>query len=213
MPLSLNNSKDIVANSISIIKGNRTIDVLESIDAVTGHAPSTLNTLEKLATAMNNDPAFFTTLSTSIGNKADKSNTYTQIVTNGLLDKKVDDTEMTDYALKTYVTTAVGTKQATLTTGTAVTNSQAILSGSIIKTIVPGTGISLSSDANGIIVTGTDAYDKANIDGKTTTINTNVTAKQATLSNGTEVTNSKTLLFGNIIKKHITRYQYEFLIR
>ena len=200
MPISLNNSKDIVANSVSIIRGNRTIDLVETIDAVQGFAPSTLNSLEKLATAMNNDPAFFTTLSTSIGNKADKSTTYTKTSMDAFLNAKVDDTEMTDDALKTYVTTAVGTKQATLTTGTAVTNSQAILSGSIIKTIVPGTGISLSSDANGIIVTGTDAYDKSNIDGKITTINTNVAAKQATLSNGTEVTNSKTLLFGNIIK-------------
>ena len=121
MPLSLNNSKDIVANSISILKGNRTIDVLETIDAVQGFAPSTLNSLEKLATAMNNDPAFFTALSTSINDKADKSTTYTQSVTNGLQDKKVDDTEMTDYALKTYVTTAVGTKQATLSNGTAIT--------------------------------------------------------------------------------------------
>ena len=42
-----------------------------------------------------------------------------------------------------------------------------------------------------------DAYDKANIDGKITTINTNVTAKQATLSNGETVENSKTLLVGN----------------
>ena len=83
MPLSLNNSKDIVANSISIIKGNRTVDVLETIDAVTGLAPSTLNSLEKLAKAMNDDPAFFTAVST-----------------------------------------AIGTKQATLTTGTAVTGSQ-----------------------------------------------------------------------------------------
>ena len=58
MPLSLSNSKDIVANSISIIKGNRTIDVLETIDAVSGLAPETLNSLEKLATAMNNDSSF-----------------------------------------------------------------------------------------------------------------------------------------------------------
>ena len=58
MPLSLNNRKDIVANSISIIKGNRTIDVLETIDAVSGLAPETLNSLEKLATAMNNDSNF-----------------------------------------------------------------------------------------------------------------------------------------------------------
>ena len=72
MPLSLNNRKDIVANSISIIKGNRTIDVLETIDAVSGLAPETLNSLEKLATAMNNDPGFFTTLSTDIDAKQDK---------------------------------------------------------------------------------------------------------------------------------------------
>ncbi len=61
MPLSLNNSKDIVANSISILQGNRTIDVLETIDAVSGLVPETLNSLEKLATAMNNDSSFFTT--------------------------------------------------------------------------------------------------------------------------------------------------------
>ena len=91
MPLSLNNSKDIVANSISVLKGNRTIDVLETIDAVQGLAPDTLNSLE-LATAMNNDPAFFTALSPAIENK-----------------------------------------QATLSNGTAVTDSQAILSGNKIK--------------------------------------------------------------------------------
>ena len=46
MPLSLNNSKDIVANSISIIKGNKTVDLIESLDAVTGLAPETLSSLE-----------------------------------------------------------------------------------------------------------------------------------------------------------------------
>ena len=69
MPLSLNNSKDIVANSISVLKGNRTIDVLETIDAVQGFAPSTLNSLEKLAKAMNDDPNFFTALSNAINTK------------------------------------------------------------------------------------------------------------------------------------------------
>ena len=113
MPLSLNNSKDIVANSISVLKGNRTIDVLETIDSLSGLAPETLNSLEKLATALNNDSVFFTTVTTALGNKADTSTTYTQSVTNDLLDAKVDDTEMADYALKTYVTTAVSTKQAT----------------------------------------------------------------------------------------------------
>ena len=92
MALSLTNSKDIVANSITVIKGNRAIDLLETIDAVTGLAPDTLNSLEKLAKAMNDDPVFFTALSSAIDNK-----------------------------------------QATLSNGTAVTNSQAILSANKIK--------------------------------------------------------------------------------
>ncbi len=109
MPLSLNNSKDIVANSISILKCSRTIDVLEALDAVSGLAPDTLNSLEKLATALNNDSGFFNTVTTALDSKADKSTTYTQSVTNGLLDAKVDDTEMANYATTatTYTRTAV----------------------------------------------------------------------------------------------------------
>ena len=60
MPLSLNNSRDIVANSIALNKGDQTIDVLETINNVTGIAPETLNSLEKLATSLNNDPFFLT---------------------------------------------------------------------------------------------------------------------------------------------------------
>ncbi len=36
MPLSLNNRKDIVADSISIIKGNTVVDVLAALEAATG---------------------------------------------------------------------------------------------------------------------------------------------------------------------------------
>ena len=112
MPLSLNNSKDIVANSISIIKGNKTIDLIESLDAVQGLAPETLNSLEKLATALNNDSSFLNSVTTALNNKADKSTTYTQSVVNGLLDAKVDDTEMANYATiaTTYTRTAVDQK-------------------------------------------------------------------------------------------------------
>ena len=39
MSVSLNNSKDIVANNIGIIKGNKTIDVVEAISVVQGLAP------------------------------------------------------------------------------------------------------------------------------------------------------------------------------
>ena len=98
MAISLNDSKDIVANSLSIIKGNRTIDVLETIDAVQGLAPETLNSLEKLANALNGDSTFFQTVSTAISNKADTVTTYNKDTVNNLLDTKVDDTEMTNYA-------------------------------------------------------------------------------------------------------------------
>jgi hypothetical protein len=207
MPISLDNSKDIVANTVSIIRGNRTIDLVETIDAVQGFAPETFNSLEKLATAMNNGPSFSTALSTAIGDKADKSTTYTRSATNDLLDAKVDDTEMKDYALKTDVTSSLNTKQATLSTGTASTGSQAILSGTTIKTIVPGTGVSLSSDVNGITVTGIDAHNKTKqqlVFLKTKANSSDVTAslnnKQETLNTGTAVTGSQAILSGTTIK-------------
>ncbi len=40
--VSLSNCKDIAANSLSIIKGNKTVDVLDTIDAGQGLAPETL---------------------------------------------------------------------------------------------------------------------------------------------------------------------------
>ena len=194
MPLSLNNSKDIIANSISILKGNRTIDVLETIDAVSGLAPETLNSLEKLATAMNNDPGFFTTLSTDIDAKQDKLITSSIPANTGRL-FETDSTNFrainvstplsitatrSDYltiASDTYdkanidgklttINTNITNKQATLSNGTTATNSKAILFGNIIKNIVPGTNISLTSDDNNITITGIDAYDKTNIDGR-----------------------------------------------
>ena len=119
MPLSLNNSKDIVANSLSIIKGNKTIDVLETIDAVQGLAPETLNSLEKLANALNGDSTFFQTVSTAISNKADTATTYNKTVVNSLLDAKVHDAEMTNYATTatTYTRTDVDTKFTNIIAG------------------------------------------------------------------------------------------------
>ncbi len=55
MPVCLNNSKDIVASSVSVIEGNKTIDVLETIDVAQGLAPDTQNSLENLANALIGD--------------------------------------------------------------------------------------------------------------------------------------------------------------
>ena len=106
-------------------------------------------------------------------NPTTTTTTYTDDMIDDILDAKVDDTEMIDYALKTYVTDAVGVKQATLSAGTTVTNAQASLSGTKIKNIVPGTGISMTADANNITITG-----------------------QAALSAGTTITNAQAILSG-----------------
>jgi hypothetical protein len=53
-------------------------------------APATLDTLQELATALGNDPNFATTIATQLGNKADKSTTYTKTEVDTLLADKAD---------------------------------------------------------------------------------------------------------------------------
>jgi len=79
MPVSLSNSKDIVANSISVIKGNKIIDVLETVDSVKGLAPDTLDSLEKLATALNNNPTYYTSVSNALDGKASTNYVNTEL--------------------------------------------------------------------------------------------------------------------------------------
>ena len=72
MPVSMNNNRDIVATSVSILKSNTTLDVDNQ----------------------------FTITSNILDTKADKNATYTIAIANELLDAKVDDTEMVNYATK-----------------------------------------------------------------------------------------------------------------
>ena len=74
------------------------------------------NSLEKLATALNNDSGFFTTVKNALDSKANTSTTYTRLATNLLLDAKVDDTEMANYA----TTAAVDQKITDLVGGAPV---------------------------------------------------------------------------------------------
>jgi len=79
MPVSLSNSKDIVANSISVIKGNKIIDVLETVDSVKGLAPDTLDSLEKLASALNNNPTYYTSVAEALDAKASTNYVNTEL--------------------------------------------------------------------------------------------------------------------------------------
>ena len=58
MPVSLANSIDIIANSVSIVQNNRSVIILDLISQITGLAPETLNTLQKLVESINNDNTF-----------------------------------------------------------------------------------------------------------------------------------------------------------
>ena len=59
MSLSLTNRLDIVANSFSILTDNGPVNIVDKIqEDITGLPPETLNTLEELADAIGNNPAF-----------------------------------------------------------------------------------------------------------------------------------------------------------
>ena len=176
MPISLNNSKDIVANSVSIIRGNRTIDLVETTDAVQGFAPETLNSLEKLATAMNNDHGIFTTLSTDEDAKQDKFITSSLPANAG----RLFDTDSTNF-----------------------------------RAINVSTPLSITATRSDYLTITSDTYDKANIDGKITTVNntldtqattTAVNAKQYKIILGTSSTGSQALF--NTTTSKLKKYRW-----
>ena len=66
MPVSLSNSIDIVANSVSLIGEDSFDNILDlflkktdAIQQIIGVPPETLNTIQKLAESINNDGTFF----------------------------------------------------------------------------------------------------------------------------------------------------------
>jgi hypothetical protein len=82
--VSLTNSKDIVANSISVIDKTKVIDLkellLSKLDAtndIVGLPIETLNSLQKLAESINSDSDFYNTMMKEINLKSDT--TYVNI--------------------------------------------------------------------------------------------------------------------------------------
>ena len=76
MPVSLTNSKDIVANSISVIDYNNVVNIMDVIGqinniitVIVGNPPLTMNTLEKISQAINNDPQFYNVIINMINSR------------------------------------------------------------------------------------------------------------------------------------------------
>ena len=88
MPVALTNSKDIVANSVSIVDYNKVVDIMGLIGEISsvityviGKPPVTMNTLEKIYQAINNDPQFYRMIVSMINFKLHSttiSNYYTK---------------------------------------------------------------------------------------------------------------------------------------
>ena len=81
MPVSLSNSIDIIANYVSIVQDYRVVNILDLISQITGLAPETLNTLQKLAESINNDNTFYNTINNKLTKKANSPDVYTKLQT------------------------------------------------------------------------------------------------------------------------------------
>ena len=80
--VSLSGVKEIIADTISLQEGSKIVNIKEKfydkstvntmLSSVVGLPPNTLNSLEKVSTALNGDPNFFTSVN---DNFKDKQNT------------------------------------------------------------------------------------------------------------------------------------------
>ena len=75
----MTNLNDIKATSVSIVQNNRLVNILDLISQITGLAPETLNTLQKLAESINNDNTFYNTINNQLSKKANSADVYTKI--------------------------------------------------------------------------------------------------------------------------------------
>ena len=127
--LSLTNSRDIKCNSIFLNYNNDIKNILDifsfksDISDITGLPPSTLNTLQELAAALNNNPDFFNyvnqqlLLKRNISDSYDKTyiNTlinlyYTKTQSDALLNNKLNLSEISNYYTKRQSDVLLNTK-------------------------------------------------------------------------------------------------------
>ena len=92
MSVKLTNSNDIIAKSIAGFTENYYINIMNIIQnvnnlitQVVGRPPSTLNTLQKIAGSINNDPFVYQTLVGLINAKAPTSDVYNKAYINNLI--------------------------------------------------------------------------------------------------------------------------------
>ena len=87
MHVSLTNSIDIIAESVSLNDSDTVKHILDTFlkntDAITqiiGVPLENLNTIQKLADSINNDHTFYNTINNRLNTKANSSDVYTKSV-------------------------------------------------------------------------------------------------------------------------------------
>ena len=105
MSLNLNNSNDMIANSIHLIQGNALTNLValfltkDEAHDIVGIAPDTLDTLAEIAQAIGNDANFFITINNQLALKANLADVYS---------KSYIDTLISNYYTKTEINTNHG---------------------------------------------------------------------------------------------------------
>ena len=124
--LSLTNSRDIKCNTIFLNYNNDIKNILDifslksDISSITGLPPETLNTLQELANALNNNPDFFNYVNNQLNLKRNISDSYdktyidtlinlyyTKLQSDALLNNKLNLSEITKYYTKLQVDSAL----------------------------------------------------------------------------------------------------------
>ena len=87
--VSLSGVKEIISDTISLQEGNQIVNIKDKfydkstvntmLSSVVGIPPDTLNSLQKVSTALNNDPNFFTSISGKLDDKQDTISNGTSI--------------------------------------------------------------------------------------------------------------------------------------
>ena len=106
MSVKLTNSNDIIANSIAVYTEKDYINIMSIIQdvnnliiQVVGRPPSTLNTLQKIASSINNDPSVYQTLLGLINAKAPTSDVYNKEYINELISNYYTRSEVDIFSL------------------------------------------------------------------------------------------------------------------
>lgn len=136
---SLTNIPDLTqfATTDTLVSNYATVSYVDDALAnIVGLAPETLDTLSELATAINNDPEYFTSVSSSLAEKANTSDLSTVATTgsyNDLLDKPI--ATAVEYAKVNYATDGSVISVSNLTNG--ITANVVSSAGGIIEFTFP----------------------------------------------------------------------------